>query len=610
MSTFASSVINKSSKKIAPKAVAQRRRAAAPTPGQSSARASVERQAPSQTAPSSIVEPVSVPGEARDQDPQPLDDPISDGPSKGVLPVFPTPPPTEPVVADSIDAGVRSASETPQDAALRAALQRESSAAPAAALESRQTRQSTASVEPPSKRRRVVASLGKGRASRRVPVPRVDSEPLATRLRSGTVTNQDLGVVIDPSLRRDVTVEPSVESNETQPPAAKKKRKAPVKRKTSAQTTTTTDTGTAIPESERPRVSTRKTRRKEATPELNETVEIAPTLVKMSDLCRDLRTGKKSKREKELQALDWTAVIHKQKERQARRARGSLPPPETVDEMLARAEREQEPTRRGGFAAPQMRVVNGKIVVDDASLQVDRHAVAEAEAETMEEIVENELTRRVTSGSWMKRSKKEAWDEAATDLFYEGLRTFGTDFQIISRMVPGMTRRHIKNKFAKEERLHPGRVTLALTGPKEPMDLEAYSRHTGTDYEDVAAFEAELEREAAAHAAAEARMAEEAAQLQQQRRDAPAASGTEDAPTADPAAKENGGAAATTAPTTGKAVVGAGKRTRKAPVASPRKQKKKMHSRHGGGEEVEVLGSIEDIQQMQAHSIDGDGDGA
>ena len=236
-----------------------------------------------------------------------------------------------------------------------------------------------------------------------------------------------------------------------------------------------------------------------------------------------------------------------------------------------------------------MRVVNGKIVVDDQSLQVDRHANAAEEAEQMEEIVENELTRRVTSGSWMKRAKKEAWDEEATELFYQGLRMFGTDFQIISRMVPGMSRRHIKNKFIKEERAHPERINQVLTGPKDPMDLAAYSLHTQTEYEEVSHFNAELEREAAAHAANEARMADEAQQAQLQQR---AANETivesieTEGAAGDSSAKENQEKAAVTVagPAAG------GKKPKK-----PAGRKKKMHSRHGGGEEVEVLGTIEDL---------------
>lgn len=59
------------------------------------------------------------------------------------------------------------------------------------------------------------------------------------------------------------------------------------------------------------------------------------------------------------------------------------------------------------------------------------------------------------------------WNKDSTDLFYQGLKSFGTDFQMISRMFPGSTRRSIKLKFTREERENPGAVKEALQGDSE-----------------------------------------------------------------------------------------------------------------------------------------------
>ena len=87
----------------------------------------------------------------------------------------------------------------------------------------------------------------------------------------------------------------------------------------------------------------------------------------------------------------------------------------------------------------------------------------------------------------MWRSKSDPWGEEETDRFYEALSMFGTDFFIISTLFPGKTRKMIKAKFVREERLDPPRINDALlgrpTGPKRApqFDLNHYARETGRD---------------------------------------------------------------------------------------------------------------------------------
>ncbi|KAI9763094.1 MAG: Transcription factor TFIIIB component B, partial [Candelina submexicana] len=254
----------------------------------------------------------------------------------------------------------------------------------------------------------------------------------------------------------------------------------------------------------------RRGRQRQVTPEHAETVEIAPTIVKMGDLCKDLRTGKKSKREAELQKIDYNKVVKEQQERMRMIAAGALPPPETVDQRLERVEMEHQSRR---LAAPQMRMVNGHIVLDESSLRVDRHAQAVVETEPLEEVEENEFTSVFTSGKLSKRKKGESWTEELTDLFYKGLRMFGTDFGIIANMFPGRTRRQIKLKFCREERQDPQRINETLLGPREPVDIAEFSNMSNTVYEDPNAFTRELEAEAKQHEADQARQKAELAEM-------------------------------------------------------------------------------------------------
>ncbi|CRK21768.1 hypothetical protein BN1723_017946, partial [Verticillium longisporum] len=131
--------------------------------------------------------------------------------------------------------------------------------------------------------------------------------------------------------------------------------------------------------------------------------------------------------------------------------------------------------------------VDGQIVLDQRSLQVDAHARAEqrdlAEGITREEQEEHDFSHHVTSNSFLPKTSKirgpNIWNEEDTELLYRGLRMFGTDFQMISAMFPGRTRRHVKMKFNREERLNPTRIHAVLVGEKTvKIDLQEYKQWT------------------------------------------------------------------------------------------------------------------------------------
>ncbi|KAJ5173838.1 uncharacterized protein N7500_001769 [Penicillium coprophilum] len=244
--------------------------------------------------------------------------------------------------------------------------------------------------------------------------------------------------------------------------------------------------GTSDPEgSEKPK---RTRKKREPTPEGAETVEILPNVVKMSELCKDLRTGKKSKRETELRKID--------KAEEERKKQGGTPRPGTpVKQIEAEQEKAEQPVDWKPQSGPLMRIVNGEIVLDNTSLQVDRHADAARAAGDLEDVVESSFTRKINQASYGKRTKTETWDEEMTDLFYRGLRMFGTDFMVISKMFPGRSRRQIKLKFNNEERRDPQRIKDTLMGPSETIDIATYSEMTNTVYDDPKIVQQELDEE-------------------------------------------------------------------------------------------------------------------
>uniref|UniRef100_A0A2P2LJP7 Myb-like domain-containing protein n=1 Tax=Rhizophora mucronata TaxID=61149 RepID=A0A2P2LJP7_RHIMU len=67
--------------------------------------------------------------------------------------------------------------------------------------------------------------------------------------------------------------------------------------------------------------------------------------------------------------------------------------------------------------------------------------------------------------SFMDRTPTTRWSKQDTELFYEGIRHFGTDLSMIQLLFPGRTRNQVKLKLKKEERQYPLRVNEALKNP-------------------------------------------------------------------------------------------------------------------------------------------------
>lgn len=320
-----------------------------------------------------------------------------------------------------------------------------------------------------------------------------------------------------------------------------------------------------------PRAATSSTpkpraRKKRAeTPEDAEDQEIDHSTIKMADLCKDLKIGKKFSKHDEIKQRD----IDRKAKAKLRRENPDLVGASDDERPTATTRSETEVPLQTTSVGPRMRLVDGQIVIDESSLNLDRHKLAAANAGVMEIIEENEFTRITTSGTFMKREKNIFWDLEAEEKFYVGLRMFGTDFEMISKMFPDRNRRQIKLKFNKEERLYPSKINSALLGEKVPINFDEYKSHTGLEYEDVAVINAEREEIEAEQNAEEARVEAELAEATRQKKAAIHA-------TRGPEGKENdrfgGGSNASKSKNKGK--------------------KKNKASAFGGGEEVEYLGDI------------------
>jgi len=130
--------------------------------------------------------------------------------------------------------------------------------------------------------------------------------------------------------------------------------------------------------------------------------------------------------------------------------------------------------------APQVRIgANGEVVLDMDSLQVDRAADPEF-VEEYSHIEENDQSRYTNSNSWSKR-RIVRWSKEDTALFYDALRQFGQNFDLIARVIPGRTYRMCKNKFKAEDKKNPALIDEALKNGVA-VDLNTLSRMTGKDF--------------------------------------------------------------------------------------------------------------------------------
>ncbi|KAJ2493625.1 hypothetical protein IWW37_000491 [Coemansia sp. RSA 2050] len=135
-----------------------------------------------------------------------------------------------------------------------------------------------------------------------------------------------------------------------------------------------------------------------------------------------------------------------------------------------RASKKEEPAASSSFRVAQVRIVDGKAVVDSESLVINRREMAEANQGPLELVDESSRPRFVNSLTYAPlRGTRKRWTPEENELFFRSLRTYGTDFAMIASVIPERNRYDIKNKFKKEEKLNGKRITDLLLRRAEPV---------------------------------------------------------------------------------------------------------------------------------------------
>ncbi|CAG9564084.1 unnamed protein product [Danaus chrysippus] len=107
---------------------------------------------------------------------------------------------------------------------------------------------------------------------------------------------------------------------------------------------------------------------------------------------------------------------------------------------------------------PQIKLgPNGTIMIDEESL-----VIKQTESDRKVSSVVHEGSWSKSSGYKAKHLRSRDWSSAETVRFYRALAVIGTDFSLMAPLFPDRTRRELKFKFKKEERMNGAQVDKAL----------------------------------------------------------------------------------------------------------------------------------------------------
>jgi transcription factor TFIIIB component B'' len=211
-------------------------------------------------------------------------------------------------------------------------------------------------------------------------------------------------------------------------------------------------------------------------------VEISPATVTMSEMCIDKRTGRKSARYGELQEAERQRKRLRQlkREQEATGTQNTPAPTDPISTMTtgdilpSTAEDDDALIPVTSGTAQMMTDSEGNIVLDRTSLRVDLHAVhpstlTDSLIHTTETVFSSKTNSSTYPSTRRHASNTIRWLPADNERFYTALQMFGTDFGVVADYLGGgKTRRHVKNKFDREEKKDPGRLTWALKNRVEP----------------------------------------------------------------------------------------------------------------------------------------------
>ncbi|CAG9826502.1 unnamed protein product [Diabrotica balteata] len=138
---------------------------------------------------------------------------------------------------------------------------------------------------------------------------------------------------------------------------------------------------------------------------------------------------------------------------------------ETVDDPVKK-DSTTKSDEENEMPVPQIKIgPSGEIILDEQSLVVERKEV-QRQREEMEKTKIIDADRMKTGyGIYKKHKRTKAWTHEETIMFYTVLNTVGTDFMAVTEFFPNRSRRDVKAKFKKEEKINRHLIDKALGEP-------------------------------------------------------------------------------------------------------------------------------------------------
>ncbi|CAH2042319.1 unnamed protein product, partial [Iphiclides podalirius] len=148
-----------------------------------------------------------------------------------------------------------------------------------------------------------------------------------------------------------------------------------------------------------------------------------------------------------------------------------------------------DPPEGDAAPVPQIKLgVNGEIILDETSLVIKQTDKGRKVSSMV-----REGAWAAGGGKYKRRPRTADWADAETVRFYRALAAIGTDFTLMAQLFPDRTRKDLKLKFKKEERVNCAQVDKALRSATE-WDA-ARLQHEFSDERAEAKRRAQLERE-------------------------------------------------------------------------------------------------------------------
>uniref|UniRef100_U5EM50 Putative neuroproteinsis n=1 Tax=Corethrella appendiculata TaxID=1370023 RepID=U5EM50_9DIPT len=146
----------------------------------------------------------------------------------------------------------------------------------------------------------------------------------------------------------------------------------------------------------------------------------------------------------------------------------NLSAPPTPPAPPTNEETQQQKKENSKLPTPQIKLgPNGEMILDEQSLIIEN----EKEKEIRETIAQGEIIYdddiTGNSGYYRRYKRTRDWPNDETIRFYKCLHTIGTDFSMMLQLFPNRTRRDLKLKFKKEEKINLALVNKALLQPRD-----------------------------------------------------------------------------------------------------------------------------------------------